>query len=304
MTTKYAYFKNRIVPIEEALVSVTTPAYRYGASVFEGLRAYWNQGKNELFVFRAQEHRMRLVQSALLMQMKGVSTLLEKLDQDIVEVLRANNVREDVHIVPSVFVDGDGQIGSVEPIGLSIIVRPRGRLNRFESGLRCCISSWRRISDTSMPPRIKCAANYQNSRLATLEAKANGYDNAIMLNQQGKVSEAPGGCVFIVRQGRLITPSVTNNILESITRDTIISIGKEILGLSVEERDIDRTELYIADEVFICGTNYEVMPVKQIDAYEINGGKIGRITSKLQEVYMSIVRGDDNNYDKWLLGVY
>lgn len=305
MIAKYSYFKGKIVPVERATVGVITPAYRYGSSVFEGIRAYWNEKMEQLYIFRSLEHCSRLFQSARLMQMKSISESQDQVFNKIKEVLQKNQIKEDCHIVPSFFIDEDGQISSVEPICLSIIVRLRGRLKGFSTGIKCCISSWIRISDNSMPPRIKCAANYQNSRLAALEAQINRYDNTIMLNCQGKVSEAPAGCIFIVKNGRFITPAVTNNILESITRDTVIDIGKNILGIIAEEREIDRTELYAADEVLICGTNYEILPVIQIDSYEINGSRVGQITSELQKEYMNIVRGDNNSYkEKWLTGVY
>jgi branched-chain amino acid aminotransferase len=181
---------------------------------------------------------------------------------------------------------------------------PLGRKYDTDKGITACVSSWTRITDNSIPPRIKCAANYQNSRLAHIQAKLDGYESAIFINQRGKVSEGPGECIFIVRDGIPVTPSITSDILESITRKTLILLSKEILGVETQEREVDRTELYVAEEAFFVGSATEICPITMIDKHIIGDGKIGPLTKRLSEIFFNIARGFDSSHEEWRSPVY
>ena len=218
------------------------------------------------------------------------------------DVLAGNQVREDIHMHLVAYVVGAG-MEATSPTGLYINPRRRGRLT--EEGLRCCVSSWARTNDNAIPIRLKCGANYQNGRLALLQAKADGYDAPIFLNQQGKVAEGTGATFFMVRKGKLVTPPITSDILESITRTTLIeSICPDMLGIEAVEREIDRTELYVAEEAFFCGSGYEITPIVSIDRFPLGTGQVGPITQKLLSAYMNIVRGVDKRYSEWRTPVY
>jgi branched-chain amino acid aminotransferase len=302
-SVKYIYFNDGIVPYEEARVHVLTPAMRYGSTVFEGIRGYWNEEDQELYVLQLREHMERLIQSAKLMEFV-FDYSLERLCELTVETIKKNDLRKDIHIRPIVYLGGSGEVHAKEPTFLVIAAMPVGRLFSVDQGINCCVSSWSRINDNSLPPRIKCAANYQNSRLVMLQAKKDHYDNAIILNASGKVSESPGACLFIVRKGRPTTTPVTSGILESITRDTVMSILKEYFSLDTEVREMDRTELYVADEAFLCGSGAEIAPIVTVDKYVLNGGKIGPLTKKVQDIYFRIVRGQIKDHPEWRTAVY
>jgi len=221
------------------------------------------------------------------------------------KVIRANNYKEDIAVRQTIFLDGFGSWFAEGPINMFISPIPKARIDPYlPNGIKCCVSSWERINDNSLSPRVKVGANYINSRVAQLEALHNNYNSAIFLNNQGKVSEGPGSCIFIVRNNKLITPLLTASVLESITRDTVIEIAKNELGLTVEERDIDRTELYIADEVFLCGSAIEISSVVDIDGYVIGKGEKGKITKELHHMYLEIVSAKVNKYLKWLTAIY
>ena len=204
------------------------------------------------------------------------------------------------------FVDGFGSWGSDGPVEMFVAPIPRGRTSAEynKKGLNCCITSWRRISDENLSPRIKCGANYINSRVGQREALRNGYDTCIFLNEAGKVAEGPGSCFFMVKGDTLITPRLTDSVLESITRDTIIRLAQEELGLKVEERTIDRTELYMADEAFLCGSAMEITPIYTIDRYAIGTGEQGEVTKRLHLTYLDCVRGKLANRMDWLTPIY
>ena len=203
-------------------------------------------------------------------------------------------------------VDGFGSWGSEGPVEMFVAPIPRGRTSAEynKKGLNCCVTSWRRISDENLSPRIKCGANYINSRVGQREALRNGYDTCIFLNEVGKVAEGPGSCFFMVKGDTLVTPRLTDSVLESITRDTIICLAKEELGLKVEERTIDRTELYLADEAFLCGSAMEITPIYTIDRYEVDSGEQGEITKRLHLTYLDCVRGKLANRMDWLTPIY
>jgi branched-chain amino acid aminotransferase len=232
----------------------------------------------------------------------------EDIGEACVGVLIKNGLREDVHLTPTVYFGVGQGFFSYKPdtidVGAHVFAGPRKSILGTGKGIHVCVSSWTRISDRDIPPRIKAAANYQNGRLATVQAVEDGYDSAILLNEMGKVAEGPGACVFLVRDGAALTPPVTGGILESITRATLIELLRKEMSVPVVEREVDRTELYIADEVFFCGSAYEVMPIFSVDRYEVGEGKIGPLTARLQTEYENAIRGKNPGYADWLLPVY
>jgi branched-chain amino acid aminotransferase len=301
---RYFFLNGELLKAEDAKVLITTPALKYGASVFEGIRAYWNDKKEDLYVFRLRDHLKRLEQSCRLMRFDITEDMIEGLSNSIIELLRVNDVRQDVHIRPMVYLEGEGPLESVGPVGIAVSLTLIERWFGGKPGLSCSVSSWSRISDHCMPPRIKCAANYQNSRLALVQAKRDGYDSTILLNERGKVSEGPGYTFFMIRRGIPVTPKITDDILESFTRLTVIQLLTEFHGLKVIEREIDRTELYLAEEAFFCGTGAEITPIFSIDKYIISGGTIGRITELTRKTYFAMVKGDLSEHAEWRTPVY
>ena len=295
------WMNGKLVPQAEAVLPVNSAAVFYATNVFEGLRAYWNESDEELYSFRLDEHFMRLRESMKMMRFT-VPYSDADLHAAVHEVLAGNQIREDIHMHLVAYVGGAG-MEATTPTGLYINPRRRGRLT--EEGLRCCVSSWARTSDNAIPIRLKCGANYQNGRLALLQAKADGYDAPIFLNQQGKVAEGTGATFFMVRKGQLVTPPITADILESITRTTLVeSICPDMLGMQVVEREINRTELYVAEEAFFCGSGYEITPIVSVDRFPLGSGQVGPVTQKLLSAYMNIVRGADKRYPEWRTPVY
>jgi branched-chain amino acid aminotransferase len=304
---KFVWFDGAVVPWDEARVHVSTATVLRGANVFEGVRAYWNADEHELFIFRNDEHMARLRNSTKIMRMT-VPWTQEELTRAQVDVLRANAFEGTVWFRLTLYVgEGEEQTWPPEQVRVGGFILPRLAPHSpgITEGIDSCISTWTRIADTSVPPRIKAGANYHNSRLAVMEARFNGYaGQPILLNERGKVSEGPGACLCMVRGGALITPPVTANILESITRATVLELAKEVLGVQVVEREVDRTELYIADEAFFCGSGWEITPVRSVDHYPIGTGHPGPLTRRLQEVYFSVVEGRMPQYRHWLMPVY
>jgi branched-chain amino acid aminotransferase len=297
---KYIFLNGKIVPYSEGKIHVMSSGVRYGSNVFEGIRGYWNEDKKQLYVLKLREHLHRLQDSMKMMRFEG-NYEIEQLEKWCIDLVRQNEIRQDMHIRPQVFLDGEsGGVGSRGPIGIAIAANPMGRFMK-EEGVTAMVSSWRRIDDSVMPPRIKCAANYQNNRLALIEANMHGYDSTIILNRDGKVTEEARACLFVCRDGIPITPPVTYGILESITRKTLLELFSEELGLKPIEREIDRTELYIADEAFFCGSGAEITPIISIDGYRLPGGSI---TPSIRKIYFDIVRGKTEKYDQWRTPVY
>jgi branched-chain amino acid aminotransferase len=302
MSDRFLYMNGHMVPYRDATVHVHSNAVKYGTSVFEGLRAYWNRADEELYVFRLDAHCRRLLQSLKLMRMEHTFDL-ETLRNSVVTTLKTNAFREDVHIRQTAYLAAeDGNVEATGPTGLAVDARPLRMSSK--PALDVCVSTWVRTSDATMPPRIKSSANYQNSRLAMLEARGDGYDSALLLNGRGKVAEAPGAAFFMVRDGAPITPPVTADILESITRTTLIQLFRDCHGLSVLERDIDRTEIYIADEAFVCGTGWEVSPIGSIDRLPLGVPAPGALTLAIASTYFRAVRGELSDYRQWLTPVY
>lgn len=303
---EYAWLDGEFVPWAEAKIHVRTECVMHGINVFEGVRGYWNEERQELYVFRLDEHLDRLYRSMKIMRME-IPHSRSQLAAACLDLLARNRFRGDVHFRPTVYLgqrEGYRMGHDKAPAGAFISGLPRPTRLTSPGGIHCGISSWTRIADSSMPPRIKSAANYQNSILAATEAALSGYDNAILLCNDGKVSEGPGACVMLVRDGGLITPSVTSDILESITRATLLQLFRDELGLTVVEREVDRTELYIAEEVFFCGTGAEITPILSVDRYPIGNGEIGPLTQRMREIYYAIVTGRNPRYAHWLSPVY
>jgi branched-chain amino acid aminotransferase len=293
------WMNGKVVPGEQAVLPVNSAAVFYATNCFEGLRAYWNATDSEMYGFRLAEHFARLRESMKMMRFTVPYSDVD-LYEAVGEVLKANDVHEDVHMHMVAYVLGTG-LDATTPTGLYI--NPRRRPS-VPAGLRACVSSWTRTNDNAIPIRLKSGSNYQNGRLATLQAKADGYDSPILLNQTGTVAEGTGATFFMVRRGVLLTPPLTADILESITRVTLLQDVIPDLGLDVQERDIARTELYVADEAFFCGSGYEITPILSIDRFPLGNGEVGPITKKLSKAYMDLVRGIDKRHPEWRTPVY
>jgi len=294
----------RAVEWKDATVHVSSPIVNSGMGVFEGIRAYWNKEESQLYIFRLKDHAQRLLESSKVHRMKaGYST--QQLEDAIVEITRMNGYRDDVYIRPLIFRGGLWQMKD-PPIDVVLFVAPAPREERTEKlkkGMRCCVSSWRRIPDEVMPARAKTCGNYVNSRLASMEATAAGYDSAILLTMSGKLSEGSGMNIFLVRDRKMVTPGITSDVLEGITRETLIT-GAQELGIAVCERNVDRTELYITDEAFFSGTYLEVTPIVSVDSIPVGQGEAGPITRKMQEWFFKVVEGRAPNHKDWLTPVY
>ena len=306
-TAEYIWRNGSIIPWEEATIHVNSVGHASVAGIFEGIKAYWNEEESQLYVFRIHEHYRRFLASIKMVRFSFPYSL-EDLVHATLDLLRANEYRRDVYIRPYIFQKGIVrellQAEPGKPVELIIDSWPFTSYQDPERALHVCVSSWTRISDNILPPRLKCFSNYHNGRLAAMEAKVSGYDWPILLDDRGKVTEGPGACLAMVRDGKLVTPPITSNILESVTRDTVIHIAQEILNIPVEERVIDRTELYMADELFFLGTGWEIMPVASVDRLPVGDGKPGPTTQAIREGYQKIVRGIDKRYPEWRTPVW
>ena len=299
---KLVTVNGNLMPLKDAKVSITAPGLSYAALVFEGIRAYWNKEHKQLYIFRLDEHLKRFINSMKLLKFIDYPNL-SSIKADILQNIQANNYQEDIYIRLQGYIDEWGEMAVRSPVSTSIVSYPRPRAIAFTEGKNFTISSWQRLDDNASPPRIKASANYLNSRLASIQAKESGYDGGIMLGPNGKVSEGPGGCIFLIRNGNLITPTITSGILESITRDSIIEIANT-LTINVQTRDVDRTELYIADEIFYCGTGQEIMPILSVDKMLAGEGIPGKITKTLQSEFTEIVRGNNPIFKSWISPTY
>ena len=296
------YFEGDYRPWNDAKVHVFAPAMKYGAGVFEGVRGYWSETRGEMVLFRLDEHLTRLEYSQRVMRFDRVFTPKE-MAEPILEVMRRNAFAEHVHLRPVVYVDGNGPVGSLGPVEYAVTAVPSGIKDTVENGVAVQVSSWQRVADLAMPTRVKANANYNNSRMASMQARHDGYGAALMMNQKGHVSEGPGMCFFMVRDGVPVTPSITSNILESITRDTVIKILRDELGLETVERDVDRSELYACEEAFFCGTAWEISPITSIDGIPVGTGKIGSLAGRLAEIYFDIATGVVEDTRGWLTAI-
>jgi branched-chain amino acid aminotransferase len=298
MQENLIWCRGEVLPESKAMVNVLSSTAQFGMNVFEGIRCYWNPEKQELYAFRLQEHLERLFDSCYLM---GLTSPYEsdEIIRSLKEIIFANYFHEDLAIRLTIFGDGKGTWNSVGPLSMFIAPMKKNRqdINNVR-GLQCCISSWRRISDNVLPPRAKVGANYINGRYAHLQAKRDGYDLPIFLGDDGKVSEGAGACLFLIKNGTLITPAVTSSILESITRNTLMTLATE-QGINVVERSVDRTELYLADEIFLCGSAAEITPITHVDKFKIGSGNPGILSCNLLKEYLDIASGDDLRHSEW-----
>ena len=304
VANRFIWYKGEMMNVNDAKINILAPTAQFGLNVFEGIPCYWNDDEKQLYAFRLDAHYDRLLRSARLIQIDCPYTK-EDMKKALVDVVKANEYDENLSVRQTLFVDGFGSWGSAEPVDMFVAPIPKGRTSAEynKKGLNCCITSWRRISDTTLSPRIKCGANYINSRMGQREALRNGYDTCIFLNDAGKIAEGPGSCFFIVKNKTVITPKLTDSVLESITRDTMIRLAK-MKGYEVVERSIDRTELYTCDEAFLCGSAMEVTPVFSVDRYEVNGGMAGKITTELHKAYLDAARGFVSELKEWVTPIY
>jgi branched-chain amino acid aminotransferase len=300
--SKYVWFDEKYVITEKAQVPITTHAIHYGTSIFEGIRAYWN-GKN-LHVFRLDDHVKRFRRSG---QFYNISLNFsdEIITNAIIGLCKKNEIKKSCYIRPFYFVGDYGinlHVTEKAPTNVAIFTFPFGDLFN-KNGITAGVVSWRKFSDTSTPVQAKMGGNYLNSIIATQEAKRNGVDEAILLDHNGNVSEAPGENIFIVREGQLVTPTLASSVLDGITRDTIIKIAKD-LDIDVVERDIVRSELVMSDEIFLTGTAAEITPIISMDSKKIGNSKPGNITKKMMQEYTNIVMNKNDDYSHWLTKVY
>ena len=298
------WFKGEIINVKSAKINALAPTSQFGLNVFEGIPCYWNEVEQQLYAFRLEDHYERLVRSAKLIQIESPYSK-EELKQAFVDVIKANEYKVNLSVRQTLFVDGFGSWSSSEPVEMFVAPIPKRSTSAEynKRGLHCCVTSWERISDRNLSPRIKCGANYINSRVGQREALRNGYDTCIFLNESGKVAEGPGSCFFMVKNGMVITPTLTESVLESITRDTVIKLALA-RGYEVTERAIERTELYICDEAFLCGSAMEITPILSIDRYMIGNGKIGEITETLHKEYLDVASGRLVEFKDWIFPSY
>jgi len=304
VNNRFIWLNGQILNVNDAKINVLSPTAQFGLNVFEGIRCYWNDQKKQLYAFRLEDHYRRLERSARLLQLDCPYTVAD-MQQALTDVVKTNEYKEDLTVRQTLFADGFGSWTTRVEVGMFVAPIPK-RYTSAEynkAGLRCCVSSWERINDNSLSPRIKCGANYINSRMAQLEALRNGYDTTLFLTNQGKVAEGPGSCLFLVRDGMLITPPITDSVLESITRDTILKLAAQ-LGIPAVERSVDRTELYLCDEAFLCGSSMGITPITAIDGYEVPAQGEDAVTRRLSNAYHRIVRGDDDDWNHWLTPIW
>jgi len=303
---KCLWMSGEMVDWENATVHASMLGWSSISMVFEGIRGYWNSDQEQLNIFRLDSHLQRLMRSMKIMRMTSPWSV-EELTSAVIDIAQTNEFRGDCYIQPLAYF-GEGTPGYLSAGGrpgeVAIFSRKSTSILGAGETITCGVSSWSRISDNVMPPRVKAIANYQNSRYVADEMSLNGYDFGIILNQQGKVSEVSYACLFIIRDGVAITPPVSAGILESITREVAIDLLRDDLGIPVLERDVDRTELYIADEAFICGTGAEIQAIRDIDHFTIGNGGIGPVVAKVEQLYHDVVRGRGPKHEAWLTGVF
>jgi len=301
MPQELAFFHGNIVPISEAKVSVMTHALHYGTAVFEGVRGNWNEAQNKLFVFRMAEHYDRLLQGCRMMLM-DIPYNTEDLCNITIELLQSCGYKQDLYIRPLAYKSQE-LVANLRLQDLdsdfTLMAVPFGAYIDAEGAIDCTTSSWRRIDDTIIPPRVKISGHYVNSILAKTEATLAGFDEAIMLTQDGDVSEGSGENLFMVVNGSIFTPPVADNNLTGITRDSAITLAKDLLGIEVVERRIRRSELYLCDEVFLTGTAAHITPVGSLDRRPIGEGGVGPIATKLRDAYVEVIKGDNPDYIRW-----
>lgn len=304
-TQKYAFFHGSIVPLEEAKVGVLTHALNYGTGVFEGIRAYWSEEREDLLLLLVREHYRRFLRNTAMMFI-DLPYSVDQLTAITVDLLRRHDYRQDMYVRPLAFKSSQTIGVSMEGVEdeLAIVTVPFGNYVAMDRGLSVCVSSWQRSNDNAIPARGKITGNYVNSALAKNEAVLNGFDEALVLDSQGHVSEASAANFFMVRNGVLLTPGFSDTILEGLTRDLIVTLARDELGVRTIERPIPRSELYYADEMFLCGTGVQLAAVTSVDHRAIGDGKTGPITAQLQRLYFDIVKGRNPRYEHCLTPVH
>jgi branched-chain amino acid aminotransferase len=304
---KYIWRNGEIIPWGDATIHVNSVGHASVSGIFEGIKAYWNPQEKQLYVFRLRDHMVRFANSIKMVRY-GHGYSIEQMEKALLDLLRANEYRRSVYVRPYIFQKGMvRELLQAQPGKATELVIDSWPFDSYrdpEKALDVCVSSWTRISDNIMPPRLKCFSNYHNGRLAAMEATVGGYDWPILLDDRGKVTEGPGACLAVVRDGQVIAPPVTNGILESVTRDTVASLLTDALGIPFAERTVDRTELYVADEVFFLGTGWEIMPVASVDRLPVGDGKTGPVTRKVAEAYRNLVTGQDRRWPEWRTPVW
>ena len=301
MPEALAFFRGNIVPISEAKVSVMTHALHYGTAVFEGIRGNWNEEHGKLYVFRMREHYDRLIQGCKMLLL-DIPYTADDLCNITVELLRSCGYKEDLYIRPLAYKSqeliANLKLHEIES-DFTLMAVPFGAYIDTEGAINCCTSSWRRIDDLMIPPRVKISGHYVNGILAKTEAVMAGFDEAIMLTQEGNVSEGTGENLFMISNGTIYMPPVADNNLTGITRDSAITLAKKELGIDIVERNIRRSEIYLADEVFLTGTAAHITPVGSLDSRPIGDGGVGPITRKIRDLYIDLIRGNNPDYLDW-----
>lgn len=294
------YFEGQYVALKDANVSVMTHSFMYGTAVFEGIRAYWNEEQGVLYGLKLREHMERLRRNAGMLLMTDLPAI-DELVRIVVETIRRNGFRQDAYIRPCYYKSGKSVGVRLHhlPHELVVLAVPFGNYVDTENGLRVMTSTWRRNSDDALPARGKIVGGYVNMAFQKSEAELNGFDEALVLTPDGHASEASAANMFVVRDGILLTPPVSDDILEGVTRKAVLELA-DVLGIPVETRSIDRSEIYVADEMFLCGTGVQLSPVVELDHRPINGGGIGPVTKQLHEAYYAAVRGRDPRFAHWL----
>jgi branched-chain amino acid aminotransferase len=300
----YAYFHKKFVPLAEAKISVMTHALHYGTAIFEGIRGNWNSEQEQIYIFRLKEHYQRLKNGCRLLRI-NLPHSVEELCQITVELVRKCGFKEDIYIRPLAYKSSQAlgvRLHDLENDFLVFAI-PWGRYLDMDA-CRCCVSSWRRPADNVIPPQAKITGIYINNAFTKTEAMDNGFDEGIMLSPDGYVSEGSGENIFLMVNGKLVTPPTYNSILVGITRDTVIQLARNELGIETMERPVDRSELYIADECFLTGTAAHITPISEIDHRQIGDGKVGEITIKLKELYFDVIKGNNAKYLGWCTPAY
>jgi branched-chain amino acid aminotransferase len=304
MSTPYAYFQKQVIPLADAKIGIMTHAFNYGTGVFEGIRGNWNEEDSTVYLFKVQEHIKRLRMSAKICRINIAETDAE-IESLILQVVEKSNIREDQYVRPLAYKSSEAIGVRVHDLDddLLIFAAPFGPYLDIDAGARVQTSTWRRVDDMSIPARAKTTAGYLNSALAKTEAMQNGFDEAILLNPDGHVAEGSGENIAIIRNGRIITPARSDNVLEGLTMSTVLGLAQSEFGVEVESRTIDRSELYVADEVFMTGTAAHVTPILEVDRRPVANGDVGPISKQLQALYFDIIYGRNPKYLSWCTAV-
>ncbi|MBU6451566.1 MAG: branched-chain amino acid transaminase [Cyanobacteria bacterium REEB67] len=306
MTEKsFAFFQGNIVPLEDANINIMNHSFMYGTAVFEGIRGYWNAEQEELYLFRLREHFERMADSAKIMYLTTKYSV-DELCKITVDLVKKNAPRTDTYIRPAAYKTAHRVGPSLEnnPSDICIFTVPFGDYFHGSPGLKVSVSNWRRVEDNAIPARAKIVGAYANTALAKTDALMAGFDDCIVLSENGHVSEGSAMNVFMVKNGKLITTPSTENILEGVTRSTILTMAEQEFGLKAISRQIDRSELYIADELFFCGTGAQIAPIIEVDKRPIGTGSIGPISNMVKDKYIQVCRGEIPEYHHWLTPVY